>query len=159
MEGNLAMNSHFENMSEKDGNDMADHYLTDEGNKLIADFMPDMKFKDYGANYESKGLTYRFLWHRSSDGSFDTFSAYLPDDLLYHKSWDWLMPVVEKISNIKLPEALNDFDTHHPTTFGMLNAETGRPMFRFYCYGVFEADTLIYAAWMACVDFIKLYKP
>lgn len=147
MDGNLAMNSHSENMSEKDGNDMADHYITLEWNKLIAKFMGGILMQDdYGAwGYKIENPH----WNKLQS----------PEALCYHSSWDWLMPVVEKISKIKLPEAENEFDTHHPTTFGMLNAETGRPMFRFSCCGVFEADTLIEAVWMACVDFIKLYKP
>lgn len=126
MDGNLAINSHFENMSEKDSMDMADHYMgIEEGNRIIGAF----------EEVDTGGYTE------------------------YDKHWELLMPIVEKISKIKLPEAENHFDTHHPTTFGMLNAETGRPMFRFYCCAVFEAGTLIEAAWMACVDFIKSYKP
>ena len=40
IDGNLAMNSHFESMSEKDSNDMADHYISDlvkKGMKDISD--------------------------------------------------------------------------------------------------------------------------
>src|ERR1700749_3661990 len=33
MDGNLSMNSHFENMSEKDSNEMADHYMIAQRNK------------------------------------------------------------------------------------------------------------------------------
>ena len=49
---------------------------TIEGNKLIAEFV---QFKQYGF-----------------DGS-----EYLDEDnLLYHSSWDWLIPVVNKILNM-----------------------------------------------------------
>lgn len=40
IDGNLAMNSHFENMSEKDSNDMADHYVNElvkKGMKEVSD--------------------------------------------------------------------------------------------------------------------------
>lgn len=35
MYGNLAMNSHFENMSEKDSNDMADFYIWAKGDMWV----------------------------------------------------------------------------------------------------------------------------
>lgn len=152
-----------ENAPEKDSNDVADHYMIADGNNLIAEFMPDMVWKvpenpaytAYWRWVNPKGIGIRdYVCGSTKSSKEERFVS-----LSYHSDWNRLMPVVEKISKIKLPEAANDFDTHHPTTFGMLNAETGRPMFRFYCCSVFEANTLIEAAWMACVDFIKLYKP
>jgi hypothetical protein len=79
----------------------------------------------------------------------------LPENWNYHVSWDWLMPVIEKICKTEIIEAEHRQDTYYIRTFGMLNEETGNPMFRFYCCSVFEAETLIEAAWMAVVDFIK----
>lgn len=35
IDGNLAMNSHFENMSEKDSNDMADFYIWAKGDLWV----------------------------------------------------------------------------------------------------------------------------
>jgi hypothetical protein len=81
--------------------------------------------------------------------------------LNYHASWGWLMPVIEKISRIEVERKVNEDTgetivwTHYPVTFGMLDSETGRPMFRFYASGLFEADTLIEAAYEAVVDFVK----
>lgn len=70
-----------------------------EGNKLIAEFMGwtldhhplggiicKIKFKQYDE------LLDRFRLRTSMVGYFCT-----PDDLQFHSSWDWLMPVVEKI--------------------------------------------------------------
>lgn len=54
---------------------------TTEGNKLIAGFM------DFPVTESVKGA---LVW-------FDDDGA---KDVLYHESWDWLMPVVEKISDI-----------------------------------------------------------
>ena len=79
-------------------------------------------------------------------------------DCNYHKNWALLMPVIEKISHIKWGEDTDSPDTYYPRTFGMLNAETGKPMFRFNLHACFEADTLIEAAWLAVVDFIKTAK-
>jgi len=78
----------------------------------------------------------------------------------YHSSWNWLMPVVEKISRIEVERRFDEDQdrwiiwTHHPVTFGMLD-EQGRPMVRF-CYGSLHCgNTLIEATWLAVVDFIK----
>ena len=108
-----------------------------EGNKLIAEFM-GKEIRDHLYNDAVK-------WK-------------------YHLSWDWLMPVIEKISKIEfnrdeqeIGEGLIEtiIHTHYPRTFGMLNHSTGKPMFRYNCGILFEADKLIEAAWMATVEFIK----
>lgn len=52
-----------------------------ENNKIIAEFM----------NLE---LGSPYMWRPGS------FSPLIVENLLYHKSWDWLIPVVEKILNI-----------------------------------------------------------
>jgi len=89
-----------------------------------------------------------------------------PENFKYHTSWDWLMPVVEKISRIEFDRHEQELpfgdteiviETHYPRTFGMLNKE-GKPMFRFNCGTLHTADTLIEAAWLAVVDFIQGYN-
>ncbi len=91
-----------------------------------------------------------------------TGTKIVPKELYYNESWDWLMPVIEGISRMEFTYESSDGshtlkENHYPRTFGMINVETGKPMFRFNCGGVFEADTLIEAAWLAVVDFIKQY--
>jgi hypothetical protein len=54
-----------------------------EGNKLIAEFM-NFSVSDHTI------LPDRLVWY-DWDG---------PREVLYHSSWDWLMPVVEKIENL-----------------------------------------------------------
>ena len=62
---------------------------TIEGNELIAEFMGvDTKFSD--ELYKDSRSVLRYL--------IDNKSKY--DGLLFHSSWDWLMPVVEKIEHI-----------------------------------------------------------
>ena len=115
-------------------------------NKIIAEFM-GLEFKDgvYVNNHESPS----YLGYSRS-----------VEQLEYNSSWDWLMPVIEKISNDVYEEGFEDgqhvLDTAYPRTFGMLNPETRKPMFRFNKYPLFEADTLIEAAYKAVISYIKM---
>ena len=54
-----------------------------EDNKLIAEFM--------GLPKEKVGLKQEVIYGLNQD------DWYTPDNLNYHLSWDWLMPVVQKI--------------------------------------------------------------
>lgn len=117
-----------------------------EGNKLIAEFMGipkcDRCIGDCGQYKFGNSIYYRV------------------DELFYHTSWDWLMPVVEKIGNIHYGwmELENEFqDTAFPFTFGMRDAE-GNYMFRFNASQLHTAPTLIEATWSAVIDFITWYN-
>jgi hypothetical protein len=71
-----------------------------EGNKLIAEFMG-------GKNLGRKGYTeYDYYsiedrpkqeWTNTTGGSYEESDEYIVTSLEYRSSWDWLMPVVEKI--------------------------------------------------------------
>lgn len=121
-----------------------------EGNSLIADFMG--LYRSDGPGF-SEQFTEKWYDKKTRIKTIDGPAN-------YHKDWNRLIPVIEKISLI---EIAREFDgdgclivwRHHPVTFGMLNQHTGKPMVRFYASGLFEADTLIQAAWEAVVDFIK----
>ena len=94
-----------------------------ENNKLIAEFMQDT----IALNCLASG-----------------------QDLEYHSSWDWLMPVIEKICFIMN----NEKEFFYPRTFGMTNHE-GDFMFRFNMGGLYTEPKLIDAAFKAVVAFIK----
>jgi hypothetical protein len=75
-----------------------------EGNKLIAEFMNS--YRPYSGRYsgphsiEDIGM----ILYTNDDGYYVTDGAIIRVDyslsqLLYHSSWEWLMPVVEKIEN------------------------------------------------------------
>ena len=57
-------------------------------NKLIAEFM--------GVKTITIDELKSILKQNREDGFIHTPQAHLIDDLEYHTSWDWLMPVVEK---------------------------------------------------------------
>jgi hypothetical protein len=101
----------------------------EEGNKLIAEFL--------GAVCD-RGFIF-FTEHPFCCYSYELF---------YHKSWDWLMLVVERIFKIK---------SIYFVTFGMQDDEKNY-MVRFLGHGLHQAATLIESTWLAVVDFIKMNK-
>ena len=110
----------------------------EEGNKLITEFM------------KAKPSNFRMPWE-----------VCRLSELNYNISWDWLMPVVEKIESI--------FDTHHGH-FGVhissnncsvqgtyLHMATNDPSDYVYAMESYE-DTKIMATWVAAVNFIRWYN-
>jgi hypothetical protein len=77
-----------------------------------------------------------------------------PVDFKYHQSWDWLMPVIEKISKIYYEDGYSSY----PRTFGMINEETGNFIFRFNRYPAYEHHLLITAAYFAVLNYIEHYN-
>ncbi len=99
------------------------------------------------------------------DGWYEPNLAFR-DTLLFDESWDWLMPVVEKITGIpyESEEVDNGFGVKvtvvqrpYLRTFGMINDENGHYMARFNRCALHMAPTLIEATYSAVVDFIKIY--
>ncbi len=83
----------------------------------------------------------------------------------YKNSWDWLMPVVEKISQHVYEErtesdgdeTLTHKDTAFTRTFGM-TSYAGMRMVRINRSPLFEAETLIEASYLAVVDWIQRFN-
>jgi len=136
-----------------------------EGNRLIAEFDG---WKLRATPYINSDNIQFLWWEKFREGK--VIRTYHHDILkatgkfewgTYHSSWEWLMPVVEKISRIPLPgdgtRPAESHETFYPFTFGMLSP-TGRPMVRICASTLFESDTLIEATWLAVVDFIKWYN-
>lgn len=94
------------------------------------------------------------------DGWYEPNLAFR-DTLLFYESWDWLMPVVEKISKITFKwetKHESGTDSYYLRTFGMLDEETGRVMVRINNCALHTAPTLIEATYKAVVEFIKWYN-
>lgn len=82
------------------------------------------------------------------------------NDLKYHRSWDWLHPVLEKIAqhHYGWDKKEDEWDdTPYPRTFGMRDKE-GWYMVRLNAQPLFSAPTLIEAAWQAALHFITWYQ-
>lgn len=117
-----------------------------ESNKMIAQFMGGIFLRreqlfDKRIIEEIKYPIGSHPYINNSDYEITDNVAYLR----YHCDWSWLMPVIEKI--------IND-DLTYPRTFGMIS-DTGQMMFRFDQCCLFQADTLIGAAYLAVVDLLE----
>jgi len=126
----------------------------EEGNKLIAEFC---QCKQFSNEFTGNEITYTL--------PFPMFKKFLKDDfvmpdntkyfarrLLFHLSWDWLMPVAEKIATLK--------DIKHIGISGTVRISL-------YSDGVAvctiasmssKEGTAIEATWLSIVDFIKWHN-
>ncbi len=109
-----------------------------ENNKLIAEFMGCKQVDD---SYEIDCLP--FAGHINSNGY----------GLHYNSSWDWLMPVVEKIENIEISE-FKPFAVNIECAECTIKDYRGMTDSVSYC----ENSTKIEATWLAVVEFIKWYN-
>ena len=66
-----------------------------EGNKLIAEFMGGQYVDEHLIEFEN------FYSIKDIGGEFEYTNCFDSDnELKYHSSWDWLMPVTEKIESL-----------------------------------------------------------
>jgi hypothetical protein len=125
-----------------------------EGNKLIAEFL--------GA--EIKDNTYCFhLGNPAYQIQIEQMSFEDIGRLQYHTSWDWLMPVVEKIESIH-----NKHDGYYAVYIGsnsctIQGTELHRALKDIEGYGAVYFDnvtngTKIESTWQAVIHFIQWYK-
>lgn len=116
-----------------------------EGNKLIAEFM-GIKQNDFGH------------WI-NKDHLLGSQSKLFDFELKYHSSWDWLMPVVEKIEKDTVYDLTTNYDKRyefigwsaHWFTLNSCNEILGYIEDKRF-------ETKINAAWHAVIEFIKLYN-
>ena len=120
---------------------------TTEGNKLIAEFM--------GASFKTQkiGENVRINTYWDNPPCYQGVNL---ENLKYHSSWDWLMPVVEKIENLitTIDEIgggqvliFNDCCKINPYK---MDAPKGT---------LFEVKgNKKQSIWLACVEFIKWYN-
>ena len=115
-------------------------------NALIADFMGWEKIEGTERQYQVPGLF-----------PYSDYAGWVikdPEEMHFHRSWDWLMPVIENISRIPIEGGNGPNDTCHPITFAMPDEE-GNVMFRFKGGFLSKAPTLIDAAYNAVIEFIE----
>ena len=138
---------------------------TKEGNKLIAEFMglkhPRKSILGYDIKCGWDGLDFDIShWWIKKDKDI-----YLSESLKYHSSWDWLMPVVEKIEKMEYwieicHSHLGTNKRPNPITWCEISKENHRDLVMDDCYTKISRGegTMIEATWLAVVEFIQWYN-
>ena len=123
---------------------------TEENNRLIAEFM------GWKSGTRTKELSNREIFDVLISPDKSTVLRVESElyRLRYYISWNWLMPVVERINRCKY----EDKETAYLRTFGIIYEVTGDYMVRFNRCPLFEAETLIEATYLAVVDFIEWHN-
>ena len=136
-----------------------------ETNKLIAEFMgAKIKSKKFG--YTSTSSCDACYWFEDFNISYDGISV---SNLKFHKSWDWLIPVVEKIENLNLKEFFYKWNEEEKTRYNFMS--TCVDISYNYCNIYVELeldppyeissvtlDSKIEAVYKAVVNFINWYN-
>ena len=150
------------------------------GNKVIAKFMGLTYKKDKFFHVENNSDSY---WEGTIEHTGwwkNNFPIDYEDELHYHKSWDWLMPVVDKIEMTSWDISLTKRYLHNPDLFHGNPFRTGdifisydeREEFKgwFWQAGFSDLPSItikesnerarsrIEATWLAVVEFIKWYN-
>ena len=117
-----------------------------DGNKLIAEFMGAVTHKTAPVII-SPYIKNDEVWYGDNTiPNEQRESSFRISELKYHSSWDWLMPVVEKIENVL------DGDVSISIKDDSCNINSNY-------YGIsVEGYTKIESVWIACVKFITCYN-
>lgn len=112
------------------------------GNRLIAEFMGlTKKEQEWRMPYPTTAFLINDRWHSVKR-------------LQYHTSWDWLMPVVEKIAN---SSSDHEFIIEMGKTFissRRRHLDDGRS----YHWKDGEPNEKIITVWKTCIEFIQFYN-
>ena len=69
-------------------------------NKLISEFMGFPKEADAVDDRTIAYYVGESILRTDNTDNENSYDVFHPDDMQFHKSWDWLMPVVEKIETL-----------------------------------------------------------
>jgi hypothetical protein len=117
-----------------------------EGNKLIAEFM--------GSKRDPQGDISEDYEHYNGVGMLGGYAI----NFSYHLSWDWLMPVVEKIESLELDR--NNYEVWiHTWSVDIVSLRKGHSVRKQKIQvDIEEGDSKILATYRAVIDFIKFYN-
>jgi hypothetical protein len=79
-----------------------------ENNKLIAEFM---EFPTHTDAVDDRTIAYyvgESIMHTDNTENENDYDVFHPDDMQFHTSWDWLMPVVQKCYKIEDEEGFDN---------------------------------------------------
>ncbi len=117
-----------------------------EGNKLIAEFCglkPQSEKDDRYFNCPDR-------YYKYDIDEFKITNTSTPDSMLYHKDWNWLMPVLEIIESLGY-------------TINIINLYSNEKQIRItnylgYVCSDIKHDSKIIGIFLAVIDFIKWYN-
>lgn len=116
-----------------------------DGNVLIARFLGCDNSMNPDGSYE----LYQYL--ECINGGEDEQHFYLPEDMKFHKSFDWLMPVVDEIGyivfGVKEGESWKTYHTYEELLHRVTNKTSSD-------YLINDNESL----WLACVEWIKWHN-
>jgi len=69
-------------------------------NKLIAEFMDFPTQRDAVDNGTIAYYVGESIMHTDNTNNQNDYDVFHPEDMQFHTSWDWLMPVVERIEQV-----------------------------------------------------------
>lgn len=124
-----------------------------EGNKIIAEFMG---LKRIGSSESSENIL-EVPVYKHFDKNGKVFGETYYTHHKYHSSWDWLMPVVEKIQSIDIAPAPNYRGYRIEIVVQGYVKISGFPMPTIF-KNVSIEGSLINAVWQAVVQFIQWYN-
>jgi hypothetical protein len=114
-----------------------------EGNRLIAKFM--------GYNVEMIDNEFYFTLD-------DMLESFCNDEIHYHSSWDWLMPVMQKIGTLGFCITLEFDEKPYLTYISIMDNSTATYIDEDYEDRDYEIESDIHLAWFNVVNFIKWYN-
>lgn len=143
--------------------------LSVEGNGLIAEFMGAEYQKDWSNGIYKKPIpNYKFTIAPTEHASYN----WSPEGLQYNSSWEWLMPVVEKIQKVFHWDSENDkyisvedfgivYTRRYPTDMNVTRicicTKLNGAMSEFHHIRK-ESKSKIESVWLAVVEFIEWYN-
>lgn len=124
-----------------------------EGNKLIAEFMGG-KLKQPNKEHPNNPYNKHTWWGVGENKTVGHFSLH------YHSSWDWLMPVIDKI-NIGLSDTLGyvDIKATEIASYSSGSLKRKLPAFVYIENGRrFNGNEKLLATFRVVIEFIKWYN-
>lgn len=114
-----------------------------EGNKLIAYFMGATNPKNHPGDY---------LWFAYGHQGQKLWAT---DKLIFHESWDWLMPVVEKIESLEDGEYMFEICGSRAEISLMINHNWPHDKVTLQEFNSKNSSSKIESVWLTCVNFVK----
>ncbi len=129
-----------------------------QGNRLIATFMGATFVPDWKPIYQPDAVGFpTFVYEGVPFPTPTSCKNWGVEQLQYHESWDWLMPVVEKIETISF-EVFNECGVNIYKKTCFINSGGWNNVKIVDIYDEKQKYTKISATWLAVVEFVKYYN-